>query len=102
MTWNEKNTIYINEPGLYLLILKSQKAEAEEFQDWITSDVLPSIRRNGSYSVQPSQQPQTIPFYDNNMLYTYNNKNVIYIGYIGRHNNEHESGRWSGRFVFIR
>jgi len=41
----------INESGLYKLVLKSRKHEAIKFQDWITSEVLPSIRKTGSYNV---------------------------------------------------
>ena len=47
-----KRTI-INEPGLYNLISKSTKPEAKVFSRWIRHDVLPSIRKTGSYSVQP-------------------------------------------------
>ena len=43
---NPKITI-INEPGLYKLIMKSKKPDAERFQDWITEDVLPAIRKDG-------------------------------------------------------
>ena len=39
----------ISEPGLYLLVLRSRKAEAEAFQDWVTGHVLPAIRRDGVY-----------------------------------------------------
>src|ERR1700747_1903419 len=39
----------VNEPGLYRLIFRSKKPEAERFQDWICRDVLPSIRRTGQY-----------------------------------------------------
>ena len=53
----QKPTI-INEPGLYAAILRSNKPEAERFKYWITHDVLPSIRKTGSYSVAPSV-PQT-------------------------------------------
>ena len=41
----------INESGLYSLILTSRKPEAKAFKKWITSEVLPSIRRTGSYSL---------------------------------------------------
>lgn len=41
----------INEPGLYRLILRSDKPDAERFQDWITEEVLPSIRKTGGYSL---------------------------------------------------
>lgn len=41
--------IVINESGLYKLILRSNKPAAKRFTKWMTSDVLPSIRRTGSY-----------------------------------------------------
>jgi prophage antirepressor-like protein len=43
----------INESGLYSLILTSRKPEAKAFKKWITSEVLPTIRKTGSYSVKP-------------------------------------------------
>lgn len=49
-------SLCVNEPGLYKLIFASRKPEAEAFQDWIYEEVLPSIRKNGSYSA-PQQQP---------------------------------------------
>ena len=39
----------VNESGLYQVIFKSRKQEAIEFQDWVTSEVLPSIRKHGGY-----------------------------------------------------
>lgn len=47
----------VNESGLYSLIMKSRKPEARSFQKWITSEVLPSIRKTGSYSVQQTRIP---------------------------------------------
>lgn len=41
----------VNESGLYDLVLDSRKPEAKAFRRWITSEVLPSIQRNGSYAV---------------------------------------------------
>lgn len=41
--------ILINESGLYFLIFKSQKPEARDFQKWVTSEVLPAIRKHGGY-----------------------------------------------------
>jgi anti-repressor protein len=41
----------INEPGLYSLILRSRKPQAKAFKRWVTHEVIPSIRRTGSYSV---------------------------------------------------
>jgi len=43
----------INESGLYSLILGSRKPEAKRFKKWVTSEVLPSIRKTGTYSVRP-------------------------------------------------
>jgi prophage antirepressor-like protein len=40
---------FVTEPGLYRLIFKSRKAEAQVFQDWVFHEVLPKIRKTGSY-----------------------------------------------------
>lgn len=45
-----RNTTIINEPGLYAVILRSDKPEAKAFKRWVTHDVLPSIRKTGCYS----------------------------------------------------
>lgn len=42
----------VNEPGLYEVIFRSDKPNAREFQDWVFSDVLPSIRKTGKYELQ--------------------------------------------------
>jgi len=39
----------ISEAGLYRLIMRSDKPEARAFQDWVTRDVLPAIRKDGAY-----------------------------------------------------
>jgi len=39
----------VSEPGLYKLIMRSSKEEAERFQDWVTEEVIPSIRKHGAY-----------------------------------------------------
>lgn len=44
------NTNFISEPGLYKLIGASRKPEAKRFNRWVTHDVLPSIRKTGTYS----------------------------------------------------
>ena len=43
---------FINESGLYTLIARSNKPEARRFQRWVTSEVLPSIRKTGSYGLR--------------------------------------------------
>ena len=45
----QRSTIYVNESGLYTLIFKSKLESAKIFMKWITSEVLPSIRKTGSY-----------------------------------------------------
>lgn len=45
--------VYINEPNLYRLIIKSRKTEAEQFEEWVMEEVLPTIRKTGSYSGSP-------------------------------------------------
>ena len=55
----EQVTSVINEPGLYKLTFKSRKPEAKKFTRWVTHEVLPSIRRTGSYSV--NQEAVTRP-----------------------------------------
>tara|TARA_R110002124_G_scaffold76810_1_gene205853 strand:- start:241 stop:981 length:741 start_codon:yes stop_codon:yes gene_type:complete len=45
----EQKTTVISESGLYSLVLRSSKPEAKRFKKWITSEVLPSIRKTGSY-----------------------------------------------------
>lgn len=44
-----QNLLYINESNLYKTIFQSRKDNAEKFTDWVTTDVLPSIRKNGGY-----------------------------------------------------
>lgn len=53
-----QEVLVVSEPGLYSLILKSRKPEARAFKRWITHEVIPSIRRTGSYSL-PST-PMTV------------------------------------------
>ena len=43
------NTNFINESGLYALIVRSDKKEAKPFRKWITSEVIPAIRKTGKY-----------------------------------------------------
>lgn len=47
-----RNTIIINESGLYSLIMSSKLPKAKEFKRWVTSEVLPSIRKNGKYETK--------------------------------------------------
>ena len=51
---SQKVTV-INESGLYALVLTSRKPEAKAFKKWVTSEVLPSIRKTGGYSAVPQK-----------------------------------------------
>lgn len=52
---------YINEPNLYRLITRSKMPHAVKFQDWVFEEVLPTIRKTGSYGKTPAFQiPQTM------------------------------------------
>lgn len=44
-----QNLLYVNESNLYKTIFQSRKESAERFTDWVTSEVLPSIRKHGAY-----------------------------------------------------
>lgn len=46
--------VFINESGLYSVILRSDKPQAKPFRKWVTAEVLPAIRKTGSYSVKDS------------------------------------------------
>ena len=46
-----QNMVFINESNLYKVIFQSRKPSAEKFTDWVTDEVIPSIRKTGSYSV---------------------------------------------------
>lgn len=50
---------FINEPNLYRVIFRSNKKEARAFQDWVFNEVLPSIRKTGTYTV-PTVQDDTL------------------------------------------
>ena len=53
---------FINEANFYKLVFQSRKPEAEKFADWVTSEVLPSIRKNGAYMTdQTLEQALTSP-----------------------------------------
>lgn len=54
----EQNLLYINESNLYKAIFQSRKKSAEKFTDWVTSEVLPSIRKTGAYGVPKSTSGQ--------------------------------------------
>ena len=72
----------VNESGLYNLIFRSNKPEAKAFRKWVTSEVLPSLRKTGTYAIEPNLplKPidlRSLPF----ETYEYNNVLVRGIEY---------------------
>ena len=60
----EQETTVINESGLYHLVIVSRKPEAKKFRKWVTSEVLPSIRKTGRYempSVEARDETDVLP-----------------------------------------
>ena len=56
----------VNEYGLYSLVMSSRKPEAKEFKRWVTHEVLPSIRKYGSYNMNiPRTLPDALKLYAN-------------------------------------
>ena len=56
-----KETILINESGLYSLILSSKLEKAKRFKHWVTSEVLPALRKTGSYTISQDHNGQSKP-----------------------------------------
>ena len=50
----DQDMIVISESGLFAAVLRSQRPEAKAFRKWVTSEVLPSIRKTGKYSAKPA------------------------------------------------
>lgn len=50
----KSKTVIINESGLYSLVLSSKLPSAKKFKRWVTSEVLPALRKTGSHSIQPT------------------------------------------------
>lgn len=59
--YNDAKALYVNESGLYALIMGSKKSEAKEFKHWVTGEVLPSIRRQGFYGNGQGSNAATSP-----------------------------------------
>lgn len=69
------NTVYVNEAGLYKLILRSRMPKAEQFTDWITHVILPSIRKFGKFKLITEHDNEIIKIMDKiNRLEKENNR----------------------------
>lgn len=57
-SFGQRGATLINESGLYSLVLSSKLPTAKKFKRWVTSEVLPAIRRTGSYSMKQKAQAE--------------------------------------------
>lgn len=58
---SRQEMVIISEPGLYKLIFKSRKPEAKAFTRWVTSEVLPTLRKTGSYTMPEAKTSSPAP-----------------------------------------
>jgi prophage antirepressor-like protein len=63
-THNELQSIYINESGLYDLVFHCRLPIALQFKDWITEEVLPSLRKKGEYNVQSHNVDELTKYFE--------------------------------------
>ncbi len=72
----KSRTTIINESGLYSLILSSKLPTARQFKHWVTSEVLPSIRKSGSYAVPKGKELLALALVEaNNVIESMNKEN---------------------------
>jgi len=57
-SYNDGKAVYVSEPGLYALIMKSRTSFAETFQDFVYEQILPSIRKKGRFQLEQQLQHQ--------------------------------------------
>jgi len=60
----EQQTYTVNESGLYNVIIRSDKPQARQFKRWITHDVIPSIRKTGSYKMPLTKKEEMRMYLD--------------------------------------
>jgi prophage antirepressor-like protein len=71
---NYLKSTYVNESGLYSLILRSKLESAKKFKKWVKSEVLPSIRKNGQYKMNQEMKEMKVKIQEQNALI--NNANI--------------------------
>jgi len=65
-TSGNPNKSIISESGLYALIFKSSKPSAKQFRKWVTKEVIPAIRKKGSYGINRLETPNFVVRYNDN------------------------------------
>jgi prophage antirepressor-like protein len=73
-TGGNQSMVYINEANLYRLIAKSKLPAAEQFEDWVFSEVLPSIRKKGNYGEENAMELLNNPAKMRELLLSYGDK----------------------------
>lgn len=76
---NDMRTIYLNESGVYSLLLASSKDEAKKFKKWVKSDVLASINKTGKYDL--IEDKLNTSYYSENYITKFEGKRVVYLAY---------------------
>lgn len=87
----------VNESGLYHLIFQSRKPEAKVFRRWVTSEVLPELRKTGAYSVLPDVACQVV---NDRRMYPFHEM-AIKLGYKSVGSLYDKRNRYPGQFVKI-
>ncbi|MDL2315508.1 hypothetical protein LJC59_00295 [Desulfovibrio sp. OttesenSCG-928-A18] len=57
----DQQTVMVSEPAVYKLAFRSNKPEADAFTNWVASEVLPAIRKTGTFNVKPKQKALPAP-----------------------------------------
>mgnify|MGYP007087623073 CR=1 FL=1 len=84
----DPQTMFINDCGLFQLVSKSNKKEAINLWRQITKEILPELFATGTYTMPITESDitkLTKNFYNDNILSEYDNQNVIYLAYVGKH-----------------
>lgn len=84
----DKKTIFLSNSGIFQLVSKSQKPEAEKLWEFITETILPELFTTGTYTM-PIKDTDiaelTKSFYDDNMISDFMECPCVYFAYVGRH-----------------
>lgn len=87
-----QNALFVNEDGLYDVILESRKPNARAFRKWVTGEVLPSIRKNGGYIAnQENLTPEQIVA----------NALVVAQNIITQKDKHNEQNGWAGQQMYV-
>lgn len=90
----EQQMLVINESGLYSLILTSRKPEAKKFKKWVTSEVLPAIRKTGRYVAPQAQPPAKVSEHINSKDLQNIKRMIWFCTRVFHHNSAWVQGIW--------